>query len=416
MAWLEKTRSGVFNIVYRYAERKWKRSLKTKERRQAEALRVRLQENLRLAELGQLEIPTDADLSTFLLSNGKHPKKTSAKPTLYLGQLFQQFLESLPADSLEAETLRVARIHMGHLRRLLGANTPVRQISQADLQSYVTRRSTENGKGGKTVSSVTIKKELGTFSSIWTYAHCRGDVSAPFPNRHLRFPKTNDKPLFQTREQIDRQIALGGLSSSQQNELWHSLFLTLPEVQDVLSLVEQRAQYSFLYPMVVMASHTGARRSELCRSRVTDFQFDSGVVVIHEKKRIRGQRSTRQVPLSPLLERVIRFWISAKRTSEFTFPRELKVDRSRKQREFEDAVSVDEASHHLAMTLTGTHWSMIRGWHIFRHSFCSNCAARGVDQRLINAWVGHQTDEMVRRYRHLVPDQQRAAIQSVFND
>jgi hypothetical protein len=37
-----------------------------------------------------------------------------------------------------------------------------------------------------------------------------------------------------------------------------------------------------------------------------------------------------------------------------------------------------------------------------------------VDQRLINAWVGHQTEEMVRRYRHLIPDQQQAAIRSVF--
>jgi hypothetical protein len=37
-----------------------------------------------------------------------------------------------------------------------------------------------------------------------------------------------------------------------------------------------------------------------------------------------------------------------------------------------------------------------------------------VDQRLINGWVGHQTEEMVRRYRHLIPDQQRAAIRSVF--
>jgi site-specific recombinase XerD len=57
---------------------------------------------------------------------------------------------------------------------------------------------------------------------------------------------------------------------------------------------------------------------------------------------------------------------------------------------------------------------VLRGWHVLRHSFCSNCAARGIDQRLINAWAGHQTEEVVRRYQHLIPDQQRAAIRSVF--
>jgi hypothetical protein len=55
-------------------------------------------------------------------------------------------------------------------------------------------------------------------------------------------------------------------------------------------------------------------------------------------------------------------------------------------------------------------------WHVFRHSFCSNCAARGVDQRIINAWVGHQTEEMVRRYRHPIPNQQQEAIRLVFGD
>ena len=49
-------------------------------------------------------------------------------------------------------------------------------------------------------------------------------------------------------------------------------------------------------------------------------------------------------------------------------------------------------------------------------SFASNCAAQRVDQRTINAWMGHQTEEMVRRYRHLIPDQQHHAIRAVFGD
>jgi site-specific recombinase XerD len=57
---------------------------------------------------------------------------------------------------------------------------------------------------------------------------------------------------------------------------------------------------------------------------------------------------------------------------------------------------------------------VLRGWHVLRHSFASNAALKGVDQRMINSWLGHQTEEMVQRYRHLYPDQERQAISAVF--
>jgi hypothetical protein len=33
---------------------------------------------------------------------------------------------------------------------------------------------------------------------------------------------------------------------------------------------------------------------------------------------------------------------------------------------------------------------------------------------MIDEWMGHQTDEMRKRYRHLFPEQQQKAIDSVF--
>lgn len=58
---------------------------------------------------------------------------------------------------------------------------------------------------------------------------------------------------------------------------------------------------------------------------------------------------------------------------------------------------------------------MIRGFHTLRHSLVGALAARGVDQRLIDEWVGHTTEEMRRRYRHLEPDLQRQALRAVFD-
>lgn len=64
--------------------------------------------------------------------------------------------------------------------------------------------------------------------------------------------------------------------------------------------------------------------------------------------------------------------------------------------------------------LKGTKWVRMRGFHVFRHSFASNLAAAGIDQRIIDEFMGHQTEAMRRRYRHLFPEQRRKAIESVF--
>jgi integrase len=50
-----------------------------------------------------------------------------------------------------------------------------------------------------------------------------------------------------------------------------------------------------------------------------------------------------------------------------------------------------------------TRYKVLRGLHLFRHSFASNLAAKGVDQRHIDDWMGHQTEEMRKRYQHLRP-------------
>jgi integrase len=77
-------------------------------------------------------------------------------------------------------------------------------------------------------------------------------------------------------------------------------------------------------------------------------------------------------------------------------------------------LTVDDATCYFNATFAGSKWEKLRGWHVFRHSFISNCASKGIDQRMIDAWSGHQTDEMRKRYTHLIPNAQQSALQSVF--
>jgi integrase len=136
-------------------------------------------------------------------------------------------------------------------------------------------------------------------------------VKEAFPGRGLKYPKTQEKPHFQTRAEIERQIARGGLADTEMRQLWDSLFLTRAEVEQLLEHVRHCPAQPFLYPMVCLAAHTGARRSELLRIRVDDVDFVSATVLLHEKKRARGRRTSRRVPLSAFVQTVLRDWLAA---------------------------------------------------------------------------------------------------------
>jgi integrase len=113
---------------------------------------------------------------------------------------------------------------------------------------------------------------------------------------------------------------------------------------------------------------------------------------------------------------VLQEWLKIHPGGSALFSQNAKVVRSKTKRTAPTPVTLDEAHDHLHRTLAGSKWKVLKGWHTLRHSFISCCAARGVDQRLIDDWVGHTTEEMRRRYRHLIPSKEKQAIRSVFGE
>lgn len=400
MAWLDR-RGSQFHLGFRYGGRKFKKSLGDCGEKEAQAIADRVERRLQLVEQGDLEIPPDADVLAFVISDGKRLHPVTPVRQISLGQLCSRYLENLTPDSLENESKRILNIHLTHIQRILGRQLMTQTLSFATLQNYVDVRCRETGRRGQPISPVTIKKELASLSGVWSWALRMELVKQAFPNRGLRFPKTEEKPAFMTWKEIGRRLAQGVLTLREQAELWDSLYLSIEELDELLDHEEQDSDSGLIYPMLLFAAHTGARRSEIVRSQVNDFDFGAGAVTIHEKKRTRGKRTTRTVPLSPKMNEVFKVWI-ANHPARWTFA----VD-GRQQ-------TVDEATYLLKRSLSGTRWNKLRGWHVFRHSFISNCASKGVDQRMIDAWVGHTTEEMRRRYRHLLPDAQQAALASVF--
>jgi serine/threonine protein kinase len=371
---------------------------------------------------GRLEIPEDvSDVASFLLTDGKVKKRKAEgngeptpPPRYSLKQMFDEFFAAIPAGNLEDSTLRGMHRHEGHLLKLFHSDYPIRDLTIGNLQEYVNKRAKQKTHYGTVVQSNTIHKELVTLGTVWRWAERLGKVVGTFPRRGVRLPKSDELPPFQTWDEIERQIDFGGLSPAEQSVLWDALYLRRTEIDQLLTDVHAEAKHPFIYPMVVMAAHTGARRAELLRSRRSDFDFESGVVTIREKKRVHGKNTTRRVAMSPTLVSAMTAWFQHHPGGQATFCHTYKIPRSRIRRDAAEPLTGGQAHRHFEQTLKSTRWEKVKGWHCLRHSFISNLASQGIDQRIIDDFVGHTTEQMRRRYRHLFPDVKQAAIDAVF--
>jgi integrase len=193
--------------------------------------------------------------------------------------------------------------------------------------------------------------------------------------------------------------------------------------------------------MFVLAAHTGARRSEIIRLETEAVDFTENVVTVPEKKRRVGERTTRRVPLTPLLREALQEWLAVHPGGPLLFCQAGEVARSKKRSRTTGhrgegkrpsdlkgrmatvrkrvglapaALTLKETYHHFKGALKGSKWAVVKGWHTLRHSMISICAARGVDARMLEAWAGHMSPEMARRYTHLRPDSQQDAIKTAF--
>jgi hypothetical protein len=104
MAWLELEPSGRYHVAFRSEDRKPKKSLANRSRGQAEIRLARLEETIQLVECGRLEISSEVDVATLLLSDGK-PVAEDAIDRTGVAPLTDDFS---PAAYLVARQLRQA--------------------------------------------------------------------------------------------------------------------------------------------------------------------------------------------------------------------------------------------------------------------------------------------------------------------
>ncbi len=405
MAWLERRRNR-YRAVFRLRGTRYHVNLKAADDREADACLARLEENLRLVERGRLVVPLGADLGLFLISDGKLEQPVEIARPVRLDEMFETYRTEFTAGAKEAITRAMEDVHLKHLTRLIGGETPVAAVTAALIQQFVDARSQELHKGHP-LKPKTVRKAVATLRFVWNWSHRRGQVPTKFPEVELSFPKEKQPEPFRTYDQIQTILGRGGIDKRRERELWDGLFLDPKQVAEVLVHVRKRTNAKYLHPFLVTAAYTGARRAELFRARVEDFDFEAKLVLLREKKRSRDKETFRTVDMSPQVEAVMKAYFAGDDHSGGGYAFCSKADRM---------LTDGQAWKAFRTGVKGSKWYVLRGFHAFRHSFASNLAAAGVDQRVIDELMGHATVEMQKRYRHLFPDQRRAAILSVFGD
>jgi len=394
-------KTGKARVFFRYGGRQCNRIVKVKSVRAADALCETIDQTIADLERGRLALPPDTDPVTFIISGGTVVQCTAqvaAPKALTLADVFDRYRQDAPPH-LEQSTRRMQEIHFRRVLEVFPSKA-VKSFDKATAQDYVSRRSKQRYRGNP-IQRETIAKELKTLRQAWSWVATRStDLSPPtFALKELSFPKAKERHPFMSWPQIEREIARGGLAEDEVKELWDCLWLDRAEVREFLEHVRQTGGPPYLYRMVCFAAYTGARRSELCRSRIADWRFDDKTVKVRQKKRDKEKTFTyRDVPIHPKLADVIKEWFADHPGGRFAFCRS---DR--------EELNWDTATYHLKQALKGSKWEVVRGFHVLRHSFASNLAAAGKDQRKIDRWMGHSTD--VRwRYQHLRPDDQQEDI------
>ena len=410
MASLEYDRKArVYRVRFRFRGRNLNRSLRTDSERSARARVSRIEETIGLLDRGLVSVPHGADPITFVLTDGKAESAVNARRDLGLADYYATYGERIPAGHKEATTLKGEQGHVRHFTRILGKSRAVQSITKADLQQYAAKRLKERYRGSL-IRPDTVRKELVTFRMLWNWGVEEGLLMGRSPTKHVDLPLVDEKPPFMTRTEIEAVIRRGGLSDAEQRELWKALFLERDEIAGLLDHAKAAAGSRLAYPFLVFVAHTGARRSEIVRTRIEDLDFRARTVLLREKKKSRKKAVTfRRIDMSPLLERTMRRWVAEHPGGQHVFGWETVTGEMA-------PLTVWRADCLLKATLRDSPWKIVRGFHVFRHSFASNLALAGVADKVIDEWMGHQTAEMRQRYRHLFPRERRSAIDAAFGD
>jgi len=402
------TKDGIFVVRFRYQGRAFKRSLKTRNESAAQAALHIVELTLHRLLTGQLTVGEGVDVGDFIVSGGTWtpPPAPPPPPPIFPNtkDLIERFLEVRKGECAPTY-LDAQRYHFDNFKVWLGAAAegPCDQVTRATLVKFLQHR--KKSSDGETVNRYRV-----TLTMFYNWLAREEDVP-PFPCPAEDLPKfkgSRDPDKFRTIAEVEATIQRGGLDEEQVLDQWEAVYLNPTEIAELLALVRQRATDPMSFLVHVIPAYSGMRRGELLRLRWSDVDLDRGFLVARSRKQSRRiQETSRQIDLHPDLKQYLLEWQRQRTVGQFVLSSPLTWQ----------PLNVDLGNRLFWQPMRGTEWCLNNGrnrfklgFHTYRHSFASNLAAAGVVEPIIDAFMGHQTEAMRKRYRHLFPKDRRSAI------
>jgi integrase len=357
---------------------------------------------------GLKEIPPNVDPGDYIVWGEAAALSTPAtKAVPSLRELTETYLEA-HKEFKATSTIEGERIHLQNIGKCLAAATdrPLDRLGHRDLEVALRKRLGD-------VSGATVNKERRTLLSFFKWVVRQGYLTTS-PATGLPLAKIEeDRPPFRTLEEIEGIIKRGEIDEAEVEGIWECLYLNPQEIGEILGLVNMRAKEDFIHPMFAIVAYTGMRRGEMLRFRWLDVDLQRKVVTARSRKQSRQRKVTaREIDMHPELEAVLQEYRQSRPTGQqvISWAKNL------------IPLTIHQANNAFHQPLKGTRWEremppgkkkIVIGFHSFRHSFASNLAVAGVDQRIIDRWMGHVTEAMRRRYQHLFPKTLSASIRKL---
>ena len=397
-------KGDVYVARFRYQGKEFKKSLRTTCAADARAAMHGIERVIHGLATGMVQVPAGVDPGDFILSGGTI--KEAVRPRRRVPTLAILIGEYLANQAHKAtSTVYTEGGHLRNLCKKLGrkVDTSAEKISRRDLELFLQARLRER-------TPSTVHKERDTITSLFKWAVAHGYLDASPAVGLTPIKEEVELPRFRTIAEIEAMLARGGMTETQVNNAWDCLYLIPPEIADLLRTVRERADKDFAHLLHLIPAYTGMRRGEVLRLRWSDVEFDQRAVVARSLKQSRRAVETaRRIDLHPELQLELLAWREHRPDGQLVIC----------ERGSREPLRRDLANRCFWQPMRGTSWCLKSkknwfkvGFHTYRHSFASNLAARGVDQRIIDEWMGHQTEAMRKRYRHLLPKDRRSAMDS----
>lgn len=236
---------------------------------------------------------------------------------------------------------------------------------------YKTLNEIEHTKtpGGKEKSAATLNRYLAVLSSALSFA-----------NKELGWIQEN--PAFKVSKRQEPQGRVRFLSDDERNRLLDAV---------------KHASNPYLYPAVVLAISTGARKMEILNLKWTDIDLNENWIRLEKTKN--GTR--RGLPLKDLALELMHKLYAERKNNEWVFPNEANNGPFDIRRSWEKALQEAEIYNFR--------------FHDLRHTCASYLIMNGATPGEIADVLGHKTLQMVKRYAHIA-DPHKASVIEKMND